>query len=296
MPLASAAPRTQRIASTSTADPLKRLGRLTAPSSSPLPCSSLAAISQSGLAALCNCLVLNDQKVNEQVGIARLDVPLRMGHARCGFHLDNNSHDKICYLPRSSRAAAVPVVTAALAAPQPSLPAAPPPPTPPPSSPPPLPGGGGGGGGPPPPPLEVCTICDAAAGDGLTADNLIARIEVGAVTLGVLVLLCTIGGFVANIAAVVAMRRARAFAPLALRIHIEDAAGTLVPLSAVLAAQCASLASGARVASSKFEVRRLITGRPVDAALGVIAFCNVPEEEVWAGMSGARGEKSMQRE
>ena len=112
--------------------------------------------------------------------------------------------------------------------------------------------------------------------------------------LGVLVLLCTIGGFVANIAAVFAMRQARAFAPLALRIHIEDAAGTLVPLSAVLAALCASLASGARVASTKFEVRRLITGRPVDVALGVIAFCNVPEEEVWAGMS--EGVAAIERE
>ena len=112
--------------------------------------------------------------------------------------------------------------------------------------------------------------------------------------LGVLALLCTIGGFVANITAVFAMRRARAFAPLALRIHIEDAAGTLVPLSAVLAAQCASLASGARVTSTKFEVRRLITGRPIDAALGVIAFCNVPEEEVWAGMS--EGVAAIERE
>ena len=37
--------------------------------------------SQSGVAAL-EFLVL-DQKVNEQVGIARLDVLLRMGHARC---------------------------------------------------------------------------------------------------------------------------------------------------------------------------------------------------------------------
>lgn len=37
-----------------------------------------------------------------------------------------------------------------------------------------------------------------------------------------------------------------------------------------------------------------MTGRPVDAALGVIAFCNVPEEEVWAGMS--EGVASIERE
>ena len=69
-----------------------------------------------------------------------------------------------------------------------------------------------------------------------------------------------------------------------------------MPLSAVLAAQSVRkpVASGARVASTKFEVRRLITGRPVDAALGVIAFCNVPEEEVWAWMS--EGVAAIERE
>ena len=79
------------------------------------------------------------------------------------------------------------------------------------------------------------------------------------------------------------------FAPLALRIHVANPSERregLVPLSSVLATMCAKVvANDTHVASNKFEVRRLMTGRPVDAALGVIAFCNVPEEEVWAGMS-----------
>lgn len=135
-----------------------------------------------------------------------------------------------------------------------------------------------------------------------SVDRLLASLNLITAVFGALVLMTTLVSVISVAATLVLLRRARAMAPLALCIHVRadavsgeeagaggtSAGGGLLPLQTAVREVVSSLVGeeGHDEGQNKFEVNKLISGRAVDAALGVLKYLDVPaEREVYLGLA-----------
>ena len=106
-------------------------------------------------------------------------------------------------------------------------------------------------------------------------------------------------GWGSTIKAIWRIRRARRTAPLVLQLHVE-VENRRVPVSLELTRLARHVGASPHVSpgtssnADRFLVGQLVTGRPIDAALGVLGYMGVPEETVYGGL--ADGFASMVRE
>jgi len=135
--------------------------------------------------------------------------------------------------------------------------------------------------------------------------DLAASIMIG---LAVLYWVVLFAGFLSVLWSIRKTAAVRRYAPLALQIHVRrklpsGKPGELEPLPVVLrhvleGLQATLAQSGggeeSREDLHRFAVQRLVTGRPVDSALGIMTFMRVPDEVVYAGM--AEGLAAIERE
>ena len=152
--------------------------------------------------------------------------------------------------------------------------------------------------------LEACDQFDplfnSLWGSKLEPETLLDAILVLDAFLAAYALIFTVSCFVFVALALAELRALRRFAPLALEICVTDeATGEAVPFSRAVLEVVAELeADGSLLASpiaeAKFGVRRFVTGRPIDAALGLLNCMNVDEDVVLAGK--LEGLAAMERE
>ena len=157
--------------------------------------------------------------------------------------------------------------------------------------------------------------------DGMSALALLSTIKWFVIILGILTLAACFVSVCSVVGALVVLTRARRFAPFALAIHVKEnsiskektkettgedvsepgrqvEATQLVPLELAVGRVLQDLSTGsnrpADQDTNKFKINKLIAGRPVDSALGVMRYMHVDETKVYLGL--AKGLESIQLE